>query len=193
MTGYPSHTLDIENPFGGNPFPVIYSSRSNAERSSEGQAPAPIQNVAKVLHGANDSRANIFGKVKIIGALRRDFCRTNHNEGMSKTTRPIFDKGPPRHFIREWRKLRGLTLMQLAEKAEVTHGAISQLETGKAAYTQPMLEALAKALEVEPGILVTRHPDDVEYKFLAAIQKATPEQRAAIAAMADALVSFQAA
>jgi transcriptional regulator with XRE-family HTH domain len=64
----------------------------------------------------------------------------------------------PRHFIREWRKFRGLSQEQLAERIGVTHGAISQLETGKVSYTQAMLEALADAMMCEPGDLVVRDP-----------------------------------
>lgn len=72
--------------------------------------------------------------------------------------RTIPKAGHPRHFIRQWRKFRGLSQEQLAERVGVTHGAISQLENGKIAYTQPMLEALAEAMMCEPGDLVVRDP-----------------------------------
>jgi len=67
-------------------------------------------------------------------------------------------KQKPRHFIREWRKYRGLTLERLAERIDVTHGAISQLERGLINYTQPMLEALAVALSCEPADLLQQPP-----------------------------------
>lgn len=67
-----------------------------------------------------------------------------------KTQRPT--------FIREWRKFRHLTLERLAERIEVTAGALSQLERGDVQYTQPMLEALADALNCEPADLITRSP-----------------------------------
>ena len=70
-----------------------------------------------------------------------------------------FKSGHPRHFIREWRKFRGLTLERLAERLEVTAGAISQLERGDTNYTQPMLEALAEALQTTPGALVSWPPE----------------------------------
>lgn len=63
-----------------------------------------------------------------------------------------------RTFIREWRKFRHLTLERLADRLEVTAGALSQLERGDVNYTQPMLEALADALSCEPGDLITRPP-----------------------------------
>ena len=48
-----------------------------------------------------------------------------------------------RHYIKEWRKHRGHTQEELAELLGITHSAISQLENGKTAYTQQMLESLA--------------------------------------------------
>jgi len=62
------------------------------------------------------------------------------------------------HFIRSWRKYRNLTLDQLAERLDVTAGTLSQLERGNTQYTQPMLEALADALNCEPSDLITRDP-----------------------------------
>lgn len=61
-------------------------------------------------------------------------------------------------FIRAWRKFRNLTLERVAERIGVTPGALSQLERGDTAYTQPMLEALADALSCEPSDLISRPP-----------------------------------
>lgn len=66
--------------------------------------------------------------------------------------------GPPRHYVREWRKFRGLTQERLAERTPFTTGAISQLETGRTKYTQDMLEALAAALDCKAGDLISRNP-----------------------------------
>jgi transcriptional regulator with XRE-family HTH domain len=76
--------------------------------------------------------------------------------------KPRFKPEKPRHFIKEWRKHRGLTLEALAERIGVTHGAISQLERGITSYTQPMLEALAEAMYCEPADLIMRDPTDGE-------------------------------
>jgi len=70
----------------------------------------------------------------------------------------IDSDGKPRHFIREWRKKRGLTLEKLAGELEVATSSLSQLETGKQGYSQPMLEAIADALGCDPGDLLTRDP-----------------------------------
>lgn len=63
-----------------------------------------------------------------------------------------------RHHIKEWRKFRGLTQERLAERTPFTHGAISQVETGRTSYTQEMLEALAVALDCTPGDLLNVNP-----------------------------------
>ena len=68
----------------------------------------------------------------------------------------------PTHFIKEWRKHRGLSQQRLADRLDVTKGAISQLEQGRVGYTQPMLEALAYALMCEPADLIMRNPLQTE-------------------------------
>lgn len=62
------------------------------------------------------------------------------------------------HYIKEWRKFRHLTQERLAERTPFTHGAISQLETGRTKYTQDMLEALAAAMDCSPGDLLNVNP-----------------------------------
>jgi transcriptional regulator with XRE-family HTH domain len=93
--------------------------------------------------------------------------------------RPIPKKTPARHFIRSWRKHRGLTLEQLAERVGVTHGALSQLERGEVNYTQPMLEALAYALMCSPADLVVRDPTDTSapWSILDGLSKADKPTR----------------
>jgi transcriptional regulator with XRE-family HTH domain len=93
-----------------------------------------------------------------------------------------FKEGPPRHFIREWRKFRGLTLKRLGGRVGVTHGALSQLERGGTSYTQPMLEALADALNCTPADLVGRPPElsfgilENNVGLVALLRDATPDE-----------------
>ena len=89
--------------------------------------------------------------------------------------RTNFKKPAARHFIRAWRKFRGLTLEKLAERVGVTHGALSQLERGQVNYTQPMLEALAEALACQPGDLIMRDPTSEGAWSL--LDSLTPETR----------------
>lgn len=67
-----------------------------------------------------------------------------------------------RHFIREWRKARGLTLEALSGLTGISAAAISRIETGGAAYTEHTLHALAQALRCEPADLIMRDPTDPE-------------------------------
>jgi transcriptional regulator with XRE-family HTH domain len=71
---------------------------------------------------------------------------------MSKTSQPR------RHFIKEWRRYRGLTQEQLASRLDVDRTAISKIESGKQEYSQGFLEAAAYALRCEPADLIMRDP-----------------------------------
>lgn len=66
------------------------------------------------------------------------------------------------HFIKQWRKHRELSIVELGREAGVSASMISQLETGKANYTQTTLESLAKALRVHPAALVWADPTQTE-------------------------------
>jgi len=63
-----------------------------------------------------------------------------------------------RHFIKEWRKYRGLTMDRLADRLEISKATLSRIESGKQPYTQDTLEALADALSCEPADLIMRDP-----------------------------------
>lgn len=96
--------------------------------------------------------------------------------------RPNFRKRQVRHFIKAWREHRGLSQEQLAERIGVTHGAVSQLERGLVNYTQPMLEALADALDCEPADLIMRDPNASIWSVMDVLKTAPePEQRRIVA------------
>lgn len=62
------------------------------------------------------------------------------------------------HYIRAWRKFRGLTLEQLAERIGMTHQNLGKIERGKVPYNQVLLEALAEELRCGPADLIMRDP-----------------------------------
>lgn len=64
------------------------------------------------------------------------------------------------HYVREWRKFRGLTQEQLAERIGIDKGYLSKIENGKRRYDQPFLEAAAAAMSCEPADLIIRNPID---------------------------------
>lgn len=89
--------------------------------------------------------------------------------------------GLKRWYLREWRKDRHLTLEQLAARIETTGATISRLERGKQPYSQPMLEALADALQCQPADLIMRPPGAAD-KIMAVFSEMSPErQRQALA------------
>jgi transcriptional regulator with XRE-family HTH domain len=58
-------------------------------------------------------------------------------------------------YIREWREYRGLSLRRLADRLElngpeetISHASIGRIENGLQPYSQPILEAIAAALNV---------------------------------------------
>lgn len=80
------------------------------------------------------------------------------------TPRP---KGFRRTYIRQWREHRGLTLEALAERVGdavggFTHASLSRIERGKQPYSQPVLEALALALQTDVASLLMRDPTESE-------------------------------
>jgi transcriptional regulator with XRE-family HTH domain len=81
-------------------------------------------------------------------------------QNVSMATRPKPAPKPQkrRHFIRQWRKFKDLTQEQLAERIGVTPGTISQVETGRINYTQPLLEKLAEEFGCKPGDLLNVDP-----------------------------------
>lgn len=68
-------------------------------------------------------------------------------------------------FIREWRQYRGLSLRRLADRLELngpdetfSHASIGRIEKGQQPYSQPILEAIADALNVEVHHLLSVDP-----------------------------------
>lgn len=76
-------------------------------------------------------------------------------------------KARRRTFIRRWREHRGLTLESLAARVGekiggFTHASLSRIERGLQPYSQPILEAIADALQTDEGSLLMRDPKDSE-------------------------------
>lgn len=54
----------------------------------------------------------------------------------------------PPHFLREWRKYRGMTQDQLADRVGIERSAISKIEAGEKPLMQNRLEKFATALKI---------------------------------------------
>jgi transcriptional regulator with XRE-family HTH domain len=97
---------------------------------------------------------------------------------MGKRVTPRF-KERPRHFIKEWRKSKNLTQEALAAAIGMATSSISQIETGKTGYSQPLLEQLAEYFGCEPGELLMRNPLDKRAPWSLA-DSLKPENRAKV-------------
>lgn len=71
-----------------------------------------------------------------------------------------------KHYIKEWRKQRGLSQKQLAERMEsepgellMSHVTISNIERGSQSPTLEQLYAFSEALDVPVSKLVENNPD----------------------------------
>jgi transcriptional regulator with XRE-family HTH domain len=83
------------------------------------------------------------------------------NRGMAKKViprlkRPVYQ----RTFIRQWREHRELTLEALGERIGMSHVSLSRIERGLQPYSQPVLEAIAKALRTDAASLIMRNPEE---------------------------------
>lgn len=95
-------------------------------------------------------------------------------------------------FLKEWRKFRELSQEQLAVRIGVSKGDISNWEKGKRRYNQDMLEALARALEIEsPGLLLLVDPTGPD-SFWSYWEHASETQRRDIIRLAQVVMSRQA-
>ncbi|TPM25689.1 helix-turn-helix transcriptional regulator [Mesorhizobium sp. B2-3-4] len=92
-----------------------------------------------------------------------------------------------RHFIKEWRAHRGLTLDRLADRVEISKATLSRIESGKQPYTQDTLEALADALQCEPADLIMRDPTKAG-AIWSLWEQANPVQRQQIESVVRALL-----
>ncbi|RVI91800.1 helix-turn-helix domain-containing protein [Sinorhizobium meliloti] len=68
-------------------------------------------------------------------------------------------------YLREWREYRGLSLRRLADRLELdgpdetfSHTSIARIEKGLQPYSQPILEAIAAALDVSVTDLLSVDP-----------------------------------
>lgn len=83
--------------------------------------------------------------------------------------------------IKEIRKRKGITQVQLAQMLGVTQGAVQKLETGINDLTTKMIKKLAEVLNVEPWELL---PKDMQPNI-------TPEEAEVLRAIRKAKLSHQ--
>jgi transcriptional regulator with XRE-family HTH domain len=103
-----------------------------------------------------------------------------------------------RHFLRQWREYRGLSLRKLAERMErepgepiMSHANLGRVETFMQPYTQELLEAAALALHCSVTDLLTVDPTkDGEVVDMVRLLRATdPATRDGVIAMLEKMRS----
>jgi len=100
------------------------------------------------------------------------------------------DKPWKGHFVRAWRKAKGLTLQQVADRLaeegdDTSPGSLSKLERGETNLTERKIYLLSHALGIEPGALFVR--PDIYYRQarrLQSIDSLTDDQIEQLAALA---------
>lgn len=66
------------------------------------------------------------------------------------------------HYIKEWRKHRGMTQAQLAQAMSISRPYLTMIERGDRRYDQTFLEAASTVLECTPADLISREPNKTE-------------------------------
>jgi transcriptional regulator with XRE-family HTH domain len=84
------------------------------------------------------------------------------------------------HYIKEWRKHRGLTQEQLAERIGMARSYLALIESGRRRYDQPFLEHAAEALQCSPADLIMRNPTDPDGLWSIYDTLSAPERKQAV-------------
>lgn len=94
-----------------------------------------------------------------------------------------------RHFIKEWRLFRDMTVDELAEAAGMSNGNLSALENRKQGHSDAGLANLARALGTTAGALLNVNPLDPNTgDFWRLWERATKKDRDTLTIMAERLV-----
>ena len=81
------------------------------------------------------------------------------------------------HYIRAWRLLRGLSQRRLADRLDMSYANLSRIESGKTAYKQSTLEAIALALDCTAADLLQPPPDPDDLPLWTVVRGLPPEAR----------------
>jgi transcriptional regulator with XRE-family HTH domain len=97
---------------------------------------------------------------------------------------PMAKRLQGQHYIRQWREKRGISLRKLAARLEVeldgeellSYASLSRIENGKQPFSEPVLNAIADALDVTRSMLLEKDPKK-EGHALDLLNKMTPANR----------------
>lgn len=66
------------------------------------------------------------------------------------------------HYLKEWRKFRGMTQQELADALETSKSVISDMERGELQLSPKWLRRIAPILETQPGHILDHDPNDLD-------------------------------
>lgn len=91
------------------------------------------------------------------------------------------------HYIKEWRKHRGMTQVALAAAMGVSRSYLTMIERGDTRYNQDFLELAAQHLDTTPADLLARAPGSTQ-RIDALLADVPEEERQRIEAAIRALL-----
>jgi transcriptional regulator with XRE-family HTH domain len=74
---------------------------------------------------------------------------------------PDVTERPP-HYLREWRKFRGMTQQELADALDTSKSVISDMERGELQLSPKWLRRIAPILKTQPGHILDYDPAQVD-------------------------------
>lgn len=105
---------------------------------------------------------------------------------MPRRIRDLQRRPRRRHYLRQWREYRSLTLEAAASRFDMSAAQLSRVERGQSPYTQDFLELAAEAYRTDEASLLMRDPTDDE-AIWSIWDQAKPGEREQIIAVAKAL------
>lgn len=102
---------------------------------------------------------NSFVKGFVAPSATKGYVNRANIPAMAKTVQG-------QHFIKPWREKRGISLRKLAERLEtepggeplVSYASLSRIENGEQPFSEPILNAIADALDVPRVMLLEMDP-----------------------------------
>lgn len=81
------------------------------------------------------------------------------------------------HYLKEWRKFRGLTQQALAELVGTEKSVVSLIENEKRGLSDEWAHQFAPALGTTPGYLYDHDPNTLDTALIDAVRKVPPANR----------------
>lgn len=98
------------------------------------------------------------------------------------------EKNAGPNFLRAWRKHKGLSQAELAEKVGTNQNMIAYLEEGERALSAKWLRRLSAALDTTPGMILDHDPAQLDADIIDIWTHADERQRRQLSEIAKTIV-----